>query len=309
MFLRLFLAVSLACGVCAAQPDRRIALTIDDLPMAQSGPEACEPENLMPATKRLLAQFAAEKAPLTAFVITSQCPGLTIKQKRAALNLWRSAGVELGNHTHSHKSLSRTPIAEYEEDILKADALLQDWTGKPVRFFRWPMLHAGATPADKQRLEAFLADHHFREAPVTFDNSDWIFANLFAYARRTANADLEKRVRDAYVPYMESVLAFFEQSSNELFGREIPQILLMHSNMLNADATGDLLAMLRKRGYRFISLEEALEDPAYAEPNEYVAANGISWLHRWKVTRGGKIEWEPDVPKWVQEAFEAMQKN
>ncbi|MCB1022277.1 MAG: polysaccharide deacetylase family protein [Bryobacterales bacterium] len=309
MFFRLLLAVCMAASVALAQPERRIAMTIDDLPMAQSGAEACEPQNLMPATKRLLAHFAEAQAPLTAFVITSQCPDLTVEQKLAALELWRKAGVELGNHTHSHKSLSRTPIAEYEQDILKADALLQEWTGEPVRFFRWPMLHAGATPEDKQRLEAFLADHHFREAPVTFDNSDWMFANLYAHARRTGDADLEKRVRDAYVPYMESVLAFFEQSSNDLFGREIPQILLMHSNMLNADAAGDLLAMLRKRGYRFISLDEALEDPAYREPNSYVAANGISWLHRWHVTRGGKIEWEPDVPKWVQEAFEAMSKK
>ena len=299
----------LLVAVCSAAAERRIALTIDDLPMSQSGGEACQPQRLTALTKQLLAIFDAQQAPPTAFVITSQCPNLTEEQRRAAIDLWRQAGVEIGNHTHSHRSLSRTPIAAYEQDILKADALLRKWNGgEPVRFFRWPMLHAGATPEDKQRLEAFLAEHDFREAPVTFDNSDWIFANVFAHARRKGDKALEQRVREAYVPYMESVLAFFEERSVELFGREIPQVLLMHANWLNAEAGGELLAMLRKRGYRFISLEEALEDPAYSSPNEYVAANGVSWLHRWTATQGGKIQWEPDPPKWVMEAFEAMTK-
>jgi hypothetical protein len=194
--------------------------------------------------------------------------------------------------------------------LLEADSRLRKWNGgEPVRFFRWPMLHAGATAEDKDRLETFLANHDYREAPVTFDNSDWLFANVYAHARRTGNKDLEQRVRDAYAPYMESVLAHFERRSVDLFGREIPQILLMHANLLNAELGSELLAMLRKRGYRFISLETALEDPAYAEPNTYAAANGISWLHRWTVTKGGEIQWEPDAPKWVMEAYEEMTKR
>lgn len=306
---RILLAGLLA--VCASSAaDRRIALTIDDLPMAQSGREACEPERLTQLTKQLLAIFGAEKAPLTAFVITSQCPNLTEEQRAAAVDMWRQAGVEIGNHTHSHRSLSRTPIAEYEQDILKADALLRKWSGgKPVRFFRWPMLHVGATPEDKERLEKFLAERHYREAPVTFDNSDWLFANVYADAGRKGDKQLEQRVREAYVPYMESVLAFFERRSVELLGREIPQILLMHANLINSELGGELLAMLRKRGYAFISLEEALEDPAYAAPNTYVAANGISWLHRWTLTEGGEIQWAPDVPQWVTEAYEERTKR
>jgi peptidoglycan/xylan/chitin deacetylase (PgdA/CDA1 family) len=302
-FSRTLLATLCAVAALPAA-DRRIALTIDDLPVAQSGPEACEPETLMPLTKRLLSYFAAEKAPLTAFVITSQCPNITDEQRRAALQLWLDAGVELGNHTHSHRNLSKTPLAEYEQDILRADSLLREWTGKPVRWFRWPMLHAGATAEDKEGLEKFLKDHRYGEGKVTFDNADWLFAYVYANARREGDHDLERRVREAYVPYMEEVLAFFEKKSTELFGREIPQVLLMHSNLLNSELGADLLKMLRARGYEFISLEEALQDPAYKEPNNYAAANGISWLHRWAQSRGQKIEWEPEPPKWVTEAYD-----
>ena len=63
---------------------------------------------------------------------------------------------------------------------------------------------------------------------------------------------------------MDSILAFFEARSIEVTGHEIRQILLIHASQLNADAMPDLLAMMRRRGYTFVSLQRALEDPAYA---------------------------------------------
>ena len=54
---------------------------------------------------------------------------------------------------------------------------------------------------------------------------------------------------------MESVVAFFEQRSVEVLGREFPQILLIHASQLNADLMPDLLRMFQRRGYTFVSLE------------------------------------------------------
>ena len=52
-------------------------------------------------------------------------------------------------------------------------------------------------------------------------------------------------------------------------------------------------------------VEQALRDPAYAQPDDYVGAWGISWLHHWEVTRGGKRSPSPDPPAWILEAHEA----
>ena len=92
------------------------------------------------------------------------------------------------------------------------------------------MLHTGADPATKRRLESFLAGHGYKQSPVTFDNSDWIFANVYANAIDSGDAVLAKRVRDAYVPYMESVVAFFETRSVEVVGREFSQVLSIQAN-------------------------------------------------------------------------------
>jgi hypothetical protein len=37
-----------------------------------------------------------------------------------------------------------------------------------------------------------------------------------------------------------------------------PEILLIHANLINSYAMGDVIALFKKRGYRFITLDEAI---------------------------------------------------
>ena len=55
--------------------------------------------------------------------------------------------------------------------------------------------------------------------------------------------------------------------------------------MLNADGFDDLAAMFERRGYAFITLERALEDPAYQSADTFVGNGGITWMHRWALTQ------------------------
>jgi hypothetical protein len=79
----------------------------------------------------------------------------------------------------------------------------------------------------------------------------------------------------------------------------------VHANRLNADHFERIAAMLARRGYRFVPLEEALADEAYASPDRFTGAGGISWLHRFALTRGGGsllVPDEPRTPTWIPEA-------
>lgn len=89
---------------------------------------------------------------------------------------------------------------------------------------------------------------------------------------------------------------------------EIPQILLLHANEINADCLDEMLDRLEARGYAFVSLEEAVRDPAYRTPDEYVGRNGPSWLHRWRVTLGqpSRLRDEPDLPDWALRAYQEL---
>ena len=227
------------------------------------------------------------------------------------LRAWLDAGLELGNHTFSHINLQKAPLAEYQEDVVRGETvtrMLLAERGMKLRSFRHPFLFTGTTPEYKRGLADFLAGRGYTVAPVTVDNGDYIFAKVYHEAQRRGDAATAGRVADAYVPYMESVFEHFERLSSETFGREVRQVLLLHANEINADRFDELAAMLRRRGYAFVTLEEALKDPAYAEPDA-LFKGGVSWLHRWRKAKGLPGKGEPDVPKFVNDLYEAGQRG
>lgn len=300
--MRRLLAALLLVGSCFAQ-ERRVAVTIDDLPVGQAGRNGCQMPGARIMTERILGHLRAHKAPVTAFVIGNNCASLPVEQRRELLEMWRAAGAALGNHSWSHPDFNTMPVAEYEQNILRGDAWLRETLGLDrVQWFRSPFLHTGADAASKQRLVEFLREHHWRQAAVTFDNSDWMFSNVFREGGEAA-----ERARREYVPYLESVIAFFEKRSVEVVGREFPQVLLLHANVLNAEMLGEVLSMLERRGYRFITLDAAMQDSAYSLPDEYAGKGGFSWIHRWSMTKKMPGKGEPDEPKWLQEAFQKLQ--
>jgi hypothetical protein len=89
--------------------------------------------------------------------------------------------------------------------------------------------------------------------------------------------------------------------AQDTFGRDIPQVLLIHVNRLNADAMPELVRRWKARGYRWITLSDAVKDDAYATRDAYVGISGPSWLHRWRVGLGkpDRQRDEPDPPDWV----------
>jgi hypothetical protein len=104
---------------------------------------------------------------------------------------------------------------------------------------------------------------------------------------------------------MTAIAAYYVQQSMALFGREIPQVLLLHSNRLNADTFDALARMFEGRGYSFVPLDRAVSDSAYRSRDTYVGPAGITWLHRWALTagkRGAFFAGEPTVPGYVERA-------
>ena len=99
---------------------------------------------------------------------------------------------------------------------------------------------------------------------------------------------------------MDTTAAYFEALEHALFGRPIAHVLLVHANALNADHLGRLLRVYRRRGYRFVSLDDALADPAYRSPDSYVGRAGTSWLQRWALHRGVAFDPEPRPDGWVR---------
>jgi peptidoglycan/xylan/chitin deacetylase (PgdA/CDA1 family) len=294
----------------SAQPAARsVAITFDDLPIAGVLPRGIDSSREL--TRKLLEAVAAHRVPTIGFVNEDKlntANGAVDPQRVDLLKRWLEAGHELGNHSYSHADLHTTPLDAFESDVLKGERVtrtLMEDRGSSPRYFRHPFLHTGRSLEQRAEFEGFLTAHGYRVAPVTIDNDEYVFAGAYDRSLARGHTDLAARIAEAYVPYMESKVEFFERNSRELFGREIPEVLLVHANMLNAERFGDLASMFERRGYRFIALDRALEDEAYRSPDTFVGTGGITWIHRWALTRGMPRAFyagEPAVPPFVADA-------
>src|SRR5205085_5468429 len=167
--------------------------------------------------------------------------------------------------------------------------------------FSYPFLNTGPDRATKEAFEKFLAARGYGIHKVTIDNMDWLFGQVWADARRHEDDATMKRVGDEYVPYMESMFAFYEQLARDTLGYEPPQVLMLMASGLNGEKLDDLLTMLERRGYEFVTLDEAQSDPAYSLPDTYTGPTGISWLQRWAMTKGAPFRKEPYLPAYMQQ--------
>jgi peptidoglycan/xylan/chitin deacetylase (PgdA/CDA1 family) len=294
----------------AAGPDRgsrRVAVTFDDVPLSGSPDAACDAAALERLTLRLVDRIVSLDMPATGLVVESRvCDRLRPTLLPRLLAVWLDAGLDLGNHTFSHPDLNRTPVERYRADIVNGEATvgaLLEERGTRLRYFRYPLLHAGTSLATKRAVKAFLFERGYAIAPVTIDNQEWVFAAVYARAKGRGDSATVRRISEAYLAHMAEAFLFYERLSTDVLGYELPQVLLLHANEMNADLLGELAALMEVRGYRFVSLDEALADPAYGRLDEYVGPRGLSWLQRWALADGLDVPPEPREPGWVAEMF------
>ncbi|MEO6154390.1 MAG: polysaccharide deacetylase family protein [Thermomonas sp.] len=329
---RVALAALLSCiaAVASAQQavsDRRIAITIDDLPWQHIA--RISDADLQARHAQLIAQLKQANAPVVAFVNEDKLErdGVVQPKRLDLLRDWLDAGVELGNHTYGHVDMHVVGIPAFDQAILDGERQLRPLLaerGMQPRWFRHPYLRAGRSQADKAEVRDFLEKHGYRIAPVTVDNGEWVWAaayeNVLGGTDKTisnvigdhttntpvvdaaSREDTLRRLRQGYVPYMLNKVDYYERQSQALLGYALPQVWLMHANALNSACYAELIAAVRRRGYRTITLDEAMRDPAYARADGYEGRYGPSWLHRWAMADKkpkGFYTGEPVVPKWV----------
>jgi peptidoglycan/xylan/chitin deacetylase (PgdA/CDA1 family) len=295
----------------APATDRQVAITVDDLPAGSS--DSMSAAMIHEMTAKIVAALRDEKIPAVAFVNEKKLYHLgEVDARISALLQWLDGGFELGNHTFSHMSLNQAPLQAWEEDVMRGETvtrLLMEQHHLKLRYFRHPYLDTGRDLQTRREAEAFLVSRGYRIAPVTVDAWDWNYAAVYEDAKRRGDAALQQKLTTSYLSYSDAVFAYSEQLARQVVGYELKQILLLHANQLEADHLRDLIQLIRKRGYRFISLEDALGDPGYSLPDTFVGEEGTGWLDHWAITSGKPPQGEPVFPHWVAEQYNAMQKH
>jgi peptidoglycan/xylan/chitin deacetylase (PgdA/CDA1 family) len=287
----------------APKLDRQVAITIDDLPAGMA--DRLPASDITAMTTKLLGTLRDQKIPVVGFVNEKKLykPG-EVDERIKALQMWLDYGFELGNHTFSHMSLNQRELKDWEDDVVQGESvtrMLLTQRKTKLRYFRHPYLDTGRDLETRRKAEEFLTQRGYRIAPITLDGWDWAFAGIYEDAKKRNDTALQQQIVKDYLAYHDAVFAYSEQQSAKLVGYEPKQILLLHASNLEADHIGELLDVLRKRGYRFIPLQDALSDSAYSLPDTYVGEEGTGWIDHWAITQGKIPQGAPVFPQWVIE--------
>jgi peptidoglycan-N-acetylglucosamine deacetylase len=267
MMRRLLAAVALAgAGVAQAQS---VAITIDDGPNAGNTPRMSAQER----NQAILDALAKHRVQAALFVTAGF--GANTPQGRPLLQSWSKAGHAIGNHTVTHPDLEKVPLAEYQRQVMECDRLISTQPGYQ-KWLRFTYLREGNTPEKIDGMRQFLRDHGYRNARVSLDTSDWrLNEKLEQVLMKDPKADISA-IRTAYLAHVKQRALAYRELSQQLQGRDISQVLLLHHNLLNALWLDDVLAQFEEMGWKIITPAEAFADPVYKlEPVRKAAGQSL----------------------------------
>ena len=243
-----------------ASPNKQVAITIDDLP-------GWQPVNQGIAEKILTSLSSAlkkEKVPATGYLI-GELSQRTVDAKRA-IEIWASTGLALGNHTWNHISYSKADSKDFWDGVKKTELVLEPLRNKygpwPLSF-RFPMLNQGNTQDKKLAADEYLEKTKTLLAFVSIDTSDWAFAQYYDEAIEKNDAKKMKAIQSLYLNHIFDCIDYAEKASKAVFLKQIPMIILLHANSLNAKKLNEIILHFKKLSYSFISITDALNSEMY----------------------------------------------
>jgi peptidoglycan/xylan/chitin deacetylase (PgdA/CDA1 family) len=269
-----------------------VAITFDDLPLngiLQPGMTQAR------VAKDVLTILKKHGVPqVYGFVNASKLEGSA--DGTEALKLWVAAGERVGNHTYSHMDLHKSAPEEFLRDVRLDEPALElldntnDW-----RWLRYPYLREGDTLEKRRAVRAQLRERGYRMAQVTLDYEDYLWNS--AYARCVARTDKGSIawLRSSYLATASQYLDLDREMAKLVFGREIDHVLLLHLGAFSSNILPDLLALLKAKGFKLVTLEQAQKDPAYETDPDAASRFGGTLLEQWMDARA--LKYPPVVKK------------
>jgi peptidoglycan-N-acetylglucosamine deacetylase len=294
--------LALGAGAAASGP-LELAVTFDDLPAHGPLPPG---ETRLEVAQEVIAALHDSGAPPTwGFVngVRGEEPAGSADPSSwtTVLPAWRAAGFPLGNHGWSHMNLAEHSAAEFEADVDRDAPIVQPlMAGQDWRWFRFPFLQEGDTPAKRAEVRRFLGAQGYRIAAVTMSFADYSFNPPYARCAERGDQAAVARLEQAYLDAAAAEVVRARAMSKAAYGRDIPYVLLMHLGALDGRMAARLLAQYRQQGFRFVSLEAAETDPAYAVDLQPGRADGPDTLEAAMRAKGLTPPPPADL-RWLEE--------
>lgn len=308
MLKRLLLILFIFC-IHSLYAQKQVAITMDDMPFNVLNIYTID--SAISITDKLLNQILNSNTPVTGFITGKKClnPIEPVKSLQLLLKWINHPLITLGNHTTNHYYSSKISLDTFKMEVIQNHYLISSLAGqKSLKYFRFPYNSTGKDSVSQQTQYEFLRSLNYQIAPFTIESSDYVYDALYVNELNKGNRKRADSIAEVYIKHTIDQFKLFETFSSEIFKRPIKHIYLCHANKLHSDYYGVLINELRKVGYSFISMDEAMTDPAY-DSNEYFNKHGVSWIFRWipdKKTRISYMRKELEVGSKLYEEYRKL---
>ncbi len=303
VLLFFLLGIIISPHISAENLEKKISLTFEYVPFMKPLGffRARELSNM------ILKSLEREKIQAAGFVVQSKVeddPSTFV-----ILDDWASRGHLLGNQTWGDADLNELEPDHFYEHLRDGQKYLRTISrAHPInyRFLRFPNLHEGDTRKKKKRIRKILERGNYRIATVSVKTAGNFFNRPFVIAQRKYPEKLDL-LREKYIGHIQTSLDYAEKQSQIVFGKNISHVLQLHMGVATAMMITSLIEALKSRGYHFISMIEALDDPAYSRPEKYVGPLGLTFTDRVAATEGLPFHENSGVnPKILEEELENL---
>jgi peptidoglycan/xylan/chitin deacetylase (PgdA/CDA1 family) len=162
--------------------------------------------------------------------------------------------------------LTANTAEAFEQEIALNEPSLAEYAGaRDWHWFRYPFLWEGDTLDKRRAVRSYLREHGYRVAQVALDFEDYAWNDAYARCLAEQNAASIEWLRQSYLETATEYIRLGREEQRIAFGREIPNVMLLHETAFTTLMLPDLLDLLRKQGFSFQTLAEVEQDPAYAQ--------------------------------------------
>ncbi len=298
---RLVVFVMTIFGISAygsTKPERtkqpiQVAVTFDDMP---------EDIETIPALIKILHKHDVPQA----FWLVNGEPLEKRPGLRKVLREWLAAGHRVGNHNYSHAKMKNIGVEAYIRNIDRTEQIMRDVIGsdRPEsswKFYRYPYLHQGYDQVSTQAVRKHLQSKGYRIVETTIDFGDWAWNKAYKRCMSKKDAKSIEALQKSYFTNAWAFLHWSVAAANQVFGRHIPHVLLLHAHAFNVQVLDKMLDLYKRQGVEFVKLDQVLSDPVYSSVKAPDQTFGDSLIDQAIITQQAKH------PPWIQQPLQLLE--
>jgi peptidoglycan-N-acetylglucosamine deacetylase len=259
-----------AAGTDLPLQGMEIALTLNGMIKSKSDPDDeidswCEYENQAENLDKLIKALKEQNLPPTVDFVVGQ------SLDQAMVERWLQSGNLIGNMTYSRKKANKRKVQEFTDDVLLNDRTLAPLLEKyPAgqKYFRYPGLRVNRDPQSREQIRSLLKANGYLEAMATIDVVDEQFSDVYCAARARNDEVCANFIKENYkILLLDTTLRIRKQAKRRT-GHDVKMIMNVSMNQFTCDYLGEVIRWYKSLGARFITLDEALQDPLYTSFDE-----------------------------------------